>query len=369
MLLQYAFHNEDRETSRGALRVLANSMLLKPHTRQTFIDKDYAPVACSKLNTDSWDDEFLLSRVLFLSTYGTANFKDLVQKHDIGESIGANLGRHEAAMSSKAKENAMMENMALDETLRLLFNITHFCPDDTSEFASAVSPVVALLWRDEISSNKPLGGVPGHLINALLNLDLKDPKHHDALFSREDPSRVASRLIELLGAGLKSYNEQEIGASLPPLVHVLERVYEQAPDDVKKIIRDALLPSDEDRKEVLGKGSSTSALLLKNATNAMAPELRAAITHLFFNMSDKDATKFINNIGFGIASGYLMEHQIPIPPSATEGTADGPARPVNPITGQFIDAERPVDEPEWTEEEKEREAERLFVLFERYVSY
>ena len=38
---------------------------------------------------------------------------------------------------------------------------------------------------------------------------------------------------------------------------------------------------------------------------------------------------------------------------------------INPITGQRTDME-PVDTgPEMTDEEKEREAERLFVLFER----
>jgi hypothetical protein len=40
---------------------------------------------------------------------------------------------------------------------------------------------------------------------------------------------------------------------------------------------------------------------------------------------------------------------------------------VNPITGQRLDAEDPSSQEPMTEEEKEREAERLFVLFERYA--
>jgi hypothetical protein len=40
---------------------------------------------------------------------------------------------------------------------------------------------------------------------------------------------------------------------------------------------------------------------------------------------------------------------------------------VNPITGQRRDKEEQVQVEEMTQEEKEREAERLFVLFERYV--
>ena len=38
---------------------------------------------------------------------------------------------------------------------------------------------------------------------------------------------------------------------------------------------------------------------------------------------------------------------------------------VNPITGQRLDAEPTLDIPKMTTEEAEREAERLFVLFER----
>lgn len=40
---------------------------------------------------------------------------------------------------------------------------------------------------------------------------------------------------------------------------------------------------------------------------------------------------------------------------------------VNPITGQRLDMEPKLHVPEMTHEEKEREAERLFVLFERSV--
>jgi hypothetical protein len=41
---------------------------------------------------------------------------------------------------------------------------------------------------------------------------------------------------------------------------------------------------------------------------------------------------------------------------------------INPITGQRLEAESIPDIAEMTDEEKEREAERLFVLFERMRS-
>lgn len=38
---------------------------------------------------------------------------------------------------------------------------------------------------------------------------------------------------------------------------------------------------------------------------------------------------------------------------------------INPITGQYVSSEKQPDLKDMTDEEKEREAEKLFVLFER----
>lgn len=73
-----------------------------------------------------------------------------------------------------------------------------------------------------------------------------------------------------------------------------------------------------------------------------------------------------------------MTHDLPVPMSATEGwsTAESDiglgekltnvdGNEVNPVTGQIREMEPDAPEEEMTEEEKEREAERLFILFER----
>lgn len=75
-----------------------------------------------------------------------------------------------------------------------------------------------------------------------------------------------------------------------------------------------------------------------------------------------------------------MTHNLPVPtglkndgktPSSTQSEDPGAkltlvdGLEINPVTGQRKDME-PVDPgPEMTDEEKEREAEKLFVLFER----
>lgn len=77
------------------------------------------------------------------------------------------------------------------------------------------------------------------------------------------------------------------------------------------------------------------------------------------------ATLLISQVGYGNVAGFLFNKGIVTgPPSSGEaaGTA-GPSGPqINPITGA-VQEERP--DIEMTEEEREHEAEKLFVLFDR----
>ncbi|EQL02784.1 guanine nucleotide exchange factor synembryn [Ophiocordyceps sinensis CO18] len=56
-----------------------------------------------------------------------------------------------------------METMALVETLKLMFNVTHFCKDNVSCFTATVPHVVALLWKQDISDKNPLDAPFGPL--------------------------------------------------------------------------------------------------------------------------------------------------------------------------------------------------------------
>ncbi|KAM5343041.1 hypothetical protein ACJ41O_014007 [Fusarium nematophilum] len=373
MLLRHAFHSPSTKTARAALRVLANAMLLKADTRQVFVDKGFAPRACDELKTENSDDEFLISRIIFLSTYGTTvDLKELIDKHHLADRIIDNLSRHAKELSGKSKAKVdPMQEMALVETLKLLFNVTHYCPDHVAAFTPAVPHIVPLLWKQVIPESQPLGPPFGPLVNALLNLDLEADKSKAVLYPKNDPNKVAARLINLLDPAISTYGDADLEPVVSPLLNVIRKVHEYAPQPTKEYIRKLLLPTAEDRKNVLGRGETLSAKILKNSTNPTAPALREAISNLLFDMSDRDASTFVENVGYGFASGFLFQNNMPIPTSASEAfsTRDisGSQKPVNPITGQFVDAEKIVDEPEMSEAEKEREAERLYVLFERQV--
>lgn len=381
-LTKHAFNSPSNTTSRNAMRCLANAMLIKPNTRQSFVDLGYEAKACNKLKNDNRDDEFLVSRIIFLTTYGTKiDLRALVDQHGLAETIVHNLSRHAklaAAAEKPSKESAdPMEDMALAETLKLLFNIAHFCPERVASFTGMVPHMVTILLKRDPPTNNPLDPPLGPLINALTILEQMGVNNKDvttSLYPATEPNSVAEKLIQLLDLSMSTYKGNELEQTVSPLVGVVRLIYEGAPASVRQFIQGKLLPTEEDRQEVLGRSHALSSKLLQNSTNPVTPQLREAISHLLFEMSDKDAFKFVENVGYGFASGFLFQNNLPVPANATAaygtgevaGTTAGAGRPVNPVTGQFLDSERFPDLPEMTQEEKEREAERLFVLFERY---
>lgn len=357
-------------------------MLLKPATRQIFVDLKYESKACSRLKHDNRDDEFLVSRILFLTTYDTnIDIEALIDKHHLAENIAQNLSRHAMhydEMKKRKLQAGPMEDMALIETLKLLFNISHFCPQRSQAFTPAIQHILTILCKRQITPSKPLEAPFGPLINSLINLDLKDEEAMHALFPKNTPKVFSERLIEVLDLAIRSYKEEELDQQVSPLLALMHKVYELAPTDVKICVKSLLLPNDEDRKQPLGKTETLSSRLLRISTSPVAPQSREGISSLLFEISDKDARKFVQNVGYGFASGYLFQHNVPVPDNAlntwSTGGSDGKTisslreKQVNPITGQAVDFEPKSDEPEMTRAEKEREAEKLMVLFERYVT-
>ena len=72
------------------------------------------------------------------------------------------------------------------------------------------------------------------------------------------------------------------------------------------------------------------------------------------------ASKLTAQIGYGNAAGFLFNKGVMAPPGEMY---DAKGVLLNPITGTNVPL-RPAD-MDMTQEEKEREAERLFVLFDR----
>lgn len=371
--------------SREALRCLANAFLLNESSRQIFVDLGYPSKAAERLKADDRDDEFLISRILFLLTYGTnLDFEPLLNEHQLIESINQHVSRHARGFSRSGRRkslNSPIQDMSMVETLKLLFNVTYYYPDTVSKFTPSVEPVVHMILHHPLQT-QPLQPPITYLLNALLNLDLKAAEKRTPIgpearsspvFPYANPESVVERLATILDAAIRNQPEKDLDQAAAPLCTLLRRIYELATPQMKSWMRWLLLPTAKDRDKPLGQGQTLSSRLLRLSTSPILPSLRENISSLLFELSDQDAAKFVKNIGYGFASGFLMSHNIEIPSSAMEANSTSSSNDVegdidiNPVTGQKLSAESrdATSAEEMTEEEKEREAERLFVLFER----
>ena len=339
-------------------------MFLNQDARGKLVDLGYMPWACVQISQGGVEDEFLGSRILFFTTYATkSHILDLIDSHKLADSIVKNLARHTEALPSTPADPIV--DMALTDTLNLLFNVTSFLykehPNKLSAFGGTIPHIVSLLLKRQIPSPGPLDRPMDKLISALINMKLE--KCSDILYPCSSPTALPCRFVELMDRAFSAYSDSELETILTPLAALLIRILPSMPPEVRSYMKSQLLPQDSDRSQVLGRGDSLPSKILRNTTNAMAPELSSLLSHLLFELSDSDAAQFVDNVGYGFASGYLFQHNIPVPFSVQEAHAD--IRPVNPITGQYVENETVLDMPEMTKEEKEREAERLFILFER----
>lgn len=291
-----------------------------------------------------------------------------------------NIERHTKRYSKTSRKASMpdpMNEMALIESLKLMFNIVHFYTHLCDQFSKSITPILKMLHRTKISS-PALQPPVNYMINALTNLDLEDKKTYQfgqpPIFPKFDQSVNAQSFINILEQAITDYKELELDTAVAPLVALIRKVYEMAPESVKRNMEGALLPHEDERNKPLGKSDTLPSKLLRLSTSPNTPNLRTSIQAMMFELSGKDANQFVRNVGYGFAAGFLMSNGMSIPANATEAFSNGSSGvhassdgtvPINPITGQRLDREPEVEEPAMTDEEKEREAERLFVLFDR----
>lgn len=265
-----------------------------------------------------------------------------------------------------------MDELALIDTLKLIFNVSKIYPDLAVTFSPSIPHILKIISRMDIPV-KPLEGLASYLINCLSVLDLEEKKgktlESNPLFPKFNQNCNVDKLINILDQAVSLYSPEELEEKAIPLLHSLIVVHEVAPDGPRKYMQWLLLPEDSDRSLPIGQSDTLSSRLLKLSTSPY-PNLKTGISELMFVLSGKDAENLTRRIGYGFAAGFLASRGMEIPQTAGEAFAtnadtSGLGSEVNPVTGQRWSAERQDPEPPMTMEEKEREAERLFVLFER----
>lgn len=233
-------------------------------------------------------------------------------------------------------------------------------------FFESLTPLLEIFDRAPVPS-PPLQPPLSLLIDSLAVL----PFHDEPLVAPGSPWPPfnEAKLVQILDLAVQAYKGGDLEPRITPLASLLSYIARDAPEDTKKRLRSHLLPSDQDRTQALGQGNSLPHRLVRISTGAVTPPLKKALAHMYLELSAGNPKDLIHNVGFGCGVGLLRALGMPVPPLDTDdGESAGGSSEVNPITGQRRDMEPRQTLPEMTGEEKEREAERLFVLFERSVS-
>jgi hypothetical protein len=261
-----------------------------------------------------------------------------------------------------------VDELAFTDTVKLMHNIAALYPDLAPSFSPAIGPLFKFISRIDIPP-KPLDGLTGFLIKCLARLDLEGEKgkpfESNPIFPTFNQNCNVDKLINILDKAVPAHPPDFLEVNAVPLIGTLTIIYSMAPDGCRQYMQWLLLPEESDGSQPIGKSDTLSSRLLRLSTGPY-PILKSAISQLLFSLSDCSPENLTRNIGFGFASGLLASNGLDVPRTAGEAfsTSADPAR--NPITGQRYDAE-PVDtSPPMSKAEREREAERLFVLFERY---
>ncbi|KFZ00132.1 hypothetical protein V500_01166 [Pseudogymnoascus sp. VKM F-4518 (FW-2643)] len=243
-----------------------------------------------------------------------------IEKKESDRSSNSSVKEKEKS-KDKAKRNSKvdssepgpMEDMSLIETLKLLFNMTHFCPERSRAFSPAIPYILRLILKRHVLPGQPMEPPMSQLVNSLINLELEP--NASAFFPRSDPKTYVERMIVLLDLATAAYSERDLEQQVSPILSLMRKVYNLAPRPVKIHMR-VLLPTADDRAQPLGKTDTLSSRILRLSTSPVAPTAREELSSLLFEMSDKDAKNFVQNVGYGFSSRFILrndEQNVPSP--------------------------------------------------------
>ncbi|KAK4054160.1 hypothetical protein OIV83_001186 [Microbotryomycetes sp. JL201] len=153
------------------------------------------------------------------------------------------------------------------------------------------------------------------------------------------------------------------------------------------LLKEALLPIDIDRSIPLDRRPDLIGHLIRLTSSIMLSNSAYGAAEVIYNLCERDPERLSQQIGYGNAAGLLQNRGELIPPPPPDERASSstttptqsdsrsrqtsaadlssPPKPINPITGAYDNPSSRDELAHMTDEEKEREAEKLYVLFDR----
>lgn len=389
-LCRYSFPDSESQKAwtYEALRCLANALTLDDHSVTLFFDCNGQTKLFSRLSrillTSSTQSEFLVARILFLLTAKTgqsAAQKFSVYTQDLNSAVHFWLQRHaqlldEEHSSQSAPDLTVLQDeaQALNESLKLAYNLATFIPaalahvtpnpalNTNIEIADMCVGLLEKLYFQEATIMKPC---MTHCINLLSSQSVGQALKTFPL--------ILYKVLEDFTNVLLSDEHDWYGVIISEVQYApLLAIFSNYCDclngnemSIKSFASRLLVPASE-RSVPLGRSQSLAAKLLQ-LLNSATQVIRECIGTLLYQVSGSNASKFVENVGYGHAIGFLTSHGLAIPQEHIVTESGGES--INPVTGQNLRDEEAEQAQKnlatMTDEEKEREAEKLFVLFQR----
>ncbi|KAK7397779.1 hypothetical protein QQX98_012850 [Neonectria punicea] len=303
------------------------------------------------MQSNDTDDVSLSMRLMLLCSVNTTlDLTPYFEGGNLAQIININISHH----TSDAFEPSIAPTLNLLSTL----GANRKYEAQTYRFLDSLPHILEMLEKASIPS-PPLSSPVSLLISSLLAIP----------FNEELPSSIVDKLVDILVLALPTNpdNGEDADSTVSPLMALLLRTANQPKTKSRLYAR--MVASDHDRTTALGQGDSLPHRLIKLSAEITVPNLKQLAALLLFKLSDEDPKQLITNVGYGYGVGILQSTNTPFSPDDLGTGQMAMGRPnINPITGQMVAAETAASQPdlaEMTQEEKEREAERLFVLFER----
>ncbi|XP_078271574.1 chaperone Ric-8A-like [Rhinoraja longicauda] len=372
---------------REALKVLCNLVLSCPEARAPCADSGLTLGLCRRARQISPDPgaSFLQLRLLFLLTAlrlderrrlglelrGLRLLTDLLQR-TLGLDAAAAPGPEQPTLARQPAERAM-------EILKILFNITvdlnrrQVDEEDAAHYRH-LAAILRHCLLTAAEGEERTEELQSHAVNLLVNLPLRCL---DALL----PARVPPGSVEYLGLNMDALQTllgfldtrldrgQRLPEALSPVLLLLT-VSARAHRETRKFLRMRVLPPLREVRTRPETGNSLRNKLVRLMTHVdTGLKLRAA--ELLFVLCKGSVPRLVKYTGYGNAAGLLAIRGLRDPrddgayssdtDSDTEEFRDARAD-INPVTGRIEGRSLP---PPMSEEQKQHEAQKLFLDLER----
>ncbi|KAJ2081935.1 hypothetical protein H4R24_001967 [Coemansia sp. RSA 988] len=392
-----------------ALTCVANAMLLHPECRAYVAEHHHLDIIVEFLDAMSENPTaaFLCSRnlLLALGTKESASYcvEKLRLQDILAQTVELYLRRELAGDDSNERFTPLL---VMAEVLKAAMSLcTYFlrwihadakssdeASDKDDAFPAENAVEFTLLLSACLDTLHALPLVNGHLTtsakqagNIAMNFPTRNPEKIEEIWLPSDNmwrnvdsiyghlSAIVSTIVDKSEeGGLEKTTDlsnatNEYQDELTPLALVLMRLVSEHGNVRERIFRNVYPASEIDYSVLPENRPGLSAKLVRLMRNPHGGMLPAAIGDLILALLGHDIKQFVMAVGYGNAAGYMLVRGIEIPQEIIEQVQSDMAgtSTVDPVTGRYVGANSDRDLNEMTDEEKEHEAERLFVLFER----